>query len=220
VKSLAQFWAVAPPSLRARNASALDAQRRAACPPSERAALDATTAKRARAVSAATAAQSAGQCFEAVLAEHHGCAWARGLARVVKQHVPTVQRRAGVLLRTAKGDVDYLGTLRGGRLVAIEAKSAGTGRLALVEPTGAERTKHQHTGLRAHQAAALTAYASLGALALLVVRFVRRPRGIDVATVYAVPWVEIAHLNDIGPDDVSAHAVSGDCYLARYVEAL
>lgn len=106
---------------------------------------------------------------------------------------------------------------RGGLALAIEAKSAGKGRLGLQEPVEGDPARDRFDGVKDHQAAALTRCERLGGIALLVVRFVRMVDGRPVATLYAIPWGEIADLTDIGPDDVAPWAVTGDCYLTRFI---
>ena len=102
-----------------------------------------------------------------------------------------------------KAPPDYLGILRGGRALVVEAKRR-TGRL---------RRDDSREGIPAHQAAWLDAADRCGALALVVVEFVRAAG----ATRYAVPWGEIPWEGDsVGPSALAPWRVQGELYLARW----
>lgn len=159
----------------------------------------------------ARAAAKAGQSLEQWLDEQHEAARAMGLADLEHLH-PRTTLVHGELTYVARSGPDYRGVLRGGLAVAVEAKSAGRGRLGLIDE-GAPR----FDGVKAHQASALRRCVMLGGVALLVVRFRRQVDGRAVDTVYAVPWDAVDGRKDIGPDDVSAWRVTNGIYLEKWV---
>ncbi len=126
-------------------APALPASLRAINP---RLAAPAVARRRAGAV-----AHARGDAFEDVLAPHHDAARAEGIADVRKVGAPVIVGRKGKPLRWAGvGPADYVGTLRGGRSLVVEAKSTAT-RLSLAD-------------IPEHQRAHLDACAALAGLAL------------------------------------------------------
>lgn len=178
--------------------------------PDDRAAI----IERERRVELGRAAQASGASLEQWLDDQHEAAWLEGLAELEHLHpAVTVEQRLeeGRFIGRwrARSGADYRGTLRGGIAFAVEAKSAGLGRLPLVDD-GSER----FDGVKAHQRRALERTLKLGGVALLVVRFRRQRDRRHYDTTYAVPWDEIAAAESIGADDVSRWAVrSNDIYL-------
>lgn len=158
-------------------------------------------------------AQASGQSLEARIDSHHETARWLGLADLEHQH-PAVLIRDGVPVKLlARSGPDYRGVLRGGRAIAVEAKSAGTGRLALVD-TGLPR----FDGLKAHQRKALERCMRLGGVALVFVRFVRQRGGVPTELLYAVPFEHIASCATIGPEDCDGWQVCDVPYLRRFAD--
>lgn len=136
--------------------------------------LGANPAKSGAAVASGTEAQEHGAALERWLSAQHLAAREAGVANIRKVGPPVVMGSGGVLVGFAGvGPADYLGALRGGRAVAIEAKSREA-RLSLRE-------------IPKHQQDDLTRTAHLGGLALLVVEL-REARTIYVAEWREVPW--------------------------------
>jgi len=196
---------------RSAAARALDAFRAESCPPSERGALAVADARREGRASKSRAANASGRSLEHWLDEQHELARAVGLADLEHIH-PRTTLVGGMLRYVARSGPDYRGVMRGGVAVAVEAKSAGRARLILAGDGG------HGAAVKPHQAEALSRCIKLGGVALVVVRFVRRDEGRDVATTYAVPWDAVAGRATIGPDDVEAWAVEPQrLYLDRFV---
>jgi penicillin-binding protein-related factor A (putative recombinase) len=121
-------------------------------------------------------AQDHGSALEAWLDTQHAELAAAGLAHVRKVGAPVAVGRDGQPVRWAgKGPCDYLGTMRGGRTVAIEAKRR-EGRLS-------------RRDIAAHQQEDLFAVHQLGGLALLLVELTT-PRE-ALGDLFAVPWGEV-----------------------------
>lgn len=160
------------------------------------------------------AAQAAGASFESWVEDQHQAAWLEGLAELEHLHPEVaVEQQLGegrfIGRWRSRSGADYRGTLRGGLSIAVEAKSAGRGRLELVDD-GSER----FDGVKAHQRRALERTLRLGGVALLVVRFTRQRDGRPTHIHCAVPWDEIAAEPSIGADDVTRWAIrNGDIYL-------
>ena len=164
------------------------------------------------AVAAATHAQEVGAALERWLSAQHRAAALAGIAHVRKVGPPVQHSGArGERLRViGRGPADYQGVLRGGRALAVEAKSRPS-RLSLRE-------------IEVHQQGDLNAVAELGGLALLVVELR------DAQVIAAVPWrevpwhesrrtvrgrVEVSHT--IGAEELAPWRVGTGCYLARWV---
>lgn len=127
-----------------------------------------TRARRAR---GGAVARQHGDALERWLDAQHTAARLAGLAHVRKVGAPVVVGRGGKPVAWAgTGPADYQGVLRGGRAVAIEAKSVD-GRLSAL-------------AVADHQRADLDAVHALGGIALLVVEV----RGVGV---HAVPWAVV-----------------------------
>ena len=157
-----------------------------------------------------------GAAFEAWLKAQHALASRYGLAHV--RHVGPPVAHTGPngsrLVVIGRGPADYQGTLRGGRAVAVEAKSRDK-RLSRAE-------------IPEHQQADLTDVDALGGLALLVVEL----RAVDA--VYAVEWgrvpwtvrtrkvqrhgVEVTERSEsVGVEELAAWRIADGCYLGRWV---
>jgi hypothetical protein len=159
------------------------------------------------------AAQAAGAAFEQWLEDQHEAAWLAGLAELEHLHpAVVVEQQLGDGRFTGRwrgrAGADYRGTLRGGLSIAVEAKSAGRGRLPLHDD-GSER----YDGVKAHQRRALERTLKLGGVALLVVRFTRQREGRPAHIHYAVPWDEIADAPSLGADDLTRWEIRSDIYL-------
>lgn len=157
------------------------------------------------------AAQATGQAFEALLERHHARARVLGVADVEHLHPPVLSRGGQPVQFIGRSGVDYQGVLSGGRAVYIEAKSAGRGRLPLVDD-GSPR----FDGVKRHQRAALDRCVELGGVALLAVRFVRQENRQPVESVYVVPWENVRHLASVGPEDCAGWELAGETYLSRW----
>lgn len=162
-------------------------------------------------------AHARGDAFEALLSRHHAAALAEGIADVRKVGAPVVVGRGGLPVRWAGvGPADYVGTLRGGRSVVVEAKSVD-GRLSLAH-------------VAPHQREHLDACASLGGLALLAVEL--RGKGVYVVEWATAPWrVSRRHVSGtlvqgrdlpavesrtLGAEELAGHRVEGKCYLRKW----
>lgn len=114
--------------------------------------------------------QQAGDRAEAVADALHDLCNRAGVAMVerVSSHLRLVRGKGGPrTVPTKKGTVDCLGTLRGGRSVAVEIKSCASGRL-------------DFDRLPPHQRAKLERVEQLGGLALVLV--------IVGGAAHAIPW--------------------------------
>ncbi len=153
-------------------------------------------------------AHARGDAFEAVLAPHHAVAAAEGIADVRKVGAPVVVGRRGKPIAWAGvGPADYVGTLRNGRSLVVEAKSTAT-RLSLAD-------------IPEHQRAHLDACAALGGLALLAVEL--RGRGVYVVEWATAPWrvtkrtVTKVESRTLGVEELAGHRAAEGCYLRRWV---
>jgi hypothetical protein len=139
-------------------------------PPAVRAAASGAAVVRRR---AGAVAHARGDAFEAVLSRHHAVALGEGIADVRKVGAPVVVGRSGKPVQWAGvGPADYVGTLRGGRSVVVEAKNFA-GRLSRAD-------------IAEHQRAHLDACAALGGLALLALNVYTC--GVYVVEWTAAPW--------------------------------
>lgn len=204
--------------------------------PENRGALEEYFSRHDRARAQGRAAGASGRAGEAWVDDHHELALGRGwLAcvdhvgapaqpHVVRGHIARDQRNRVLMAVTGVAPPDYLGCTSDGRALAVEVKRR-EGRL------GAPLSDDELAGgvdardaLERHQAQYLAAVAMAGGLALVVVTFVRRARGLPVASRHAVPWRELAgrwHSPkggrlSVGPEDLEDHRVRGDCYLAPW----
>lgn len=171
---------------------------------------------------AGAVAHARGDAFEDVLAPHHAVAAAEGIADVRKVGAPVVVGRGGKPIAWAGvGPADYVGTLRGGRSLVVEAKSFA-GRLSRGD-------------IAEHQREHLDACAALGGLALLALNVYGC--GVYVVEWTAAPWrvtervvrevVEVdgrkvtvertAESRTLGVEELAGHRVEGKCYLRMWV---
>lgn len=226
----AALLAAAPASLQARNATPAPAGRPAATrkahahvgdrPGARTGPLDATAGVVRR---AASAAYASGESLEAWLAAAHDAMRRAGVADVVKVGPPVAPTRIGrrvLFVATGTAPPDYLGTLAGGRAVAVEAKRR-SGRLHR-ESVRADGVACRD-GIDAHQREALAAWERIGALALVFVEF-RRARA---TTRHAVPWSALESLwvardgvRSVGPRELAAWVVGEGAYLARWASVV
>ena len=172
---------------------------------------------------AGAVAHARGDAFEDVLAPHHDTARAEGIADVRKVGAPVIVGRKGKPLRWAGvGPADYVGTLRGGRSLVVEAKSVD-GRLSLAH-------------VAPHQRAHLDACAALGGLSLLALHVYTC--GVYVVEWTVAPWrvtervvrevVEVdgrkvkvqraVESRTLGAEELAGHRVEGKCYLRKWAK--
>jgi hypothetical protein len=197
-----------------------------ACPEMERAALAETLDARDAHARQGARAQASGAAWEAwltaqhQLAEHLGIVhWIRKVGPPSTAHVVggRVQHDArGRMLAAVTGTAlpDYVGVLRGGRALVVEAKRR-TGRLH-ADPA-------HRDGIAAHQQAILRATSAAGGVALVVVEFVRA----SGPTRFAVPWERLEERwtcvrggpRSVGPTELAGCDVPPwGCYLQRFDE--
>lgn len=96
-----------------------------------------------------------------------------GRLALVRQHTPTATGKDGFMQYSAAAPIDFLGTLAGGKALAVEAKSTSGTSWPIAE-------------LREDQQTALGAMHSLGAVVYLVLSFDK------TAETYRVGWPELA----------------------------
>ena len=170
---------------------------------------------------AGAVAHARGDAFEDVLAPHHAVAAAEGIADVRKVGAPVIVGRKGKPLRWAGvGPADYVGTLRGGRSLVVEAKSFA-GRLSRLD-------------IPEHQRAHLDANAALGGLSLLALHVYTC--GVYVVEWSAAPWrvtsrvvrevVEVdgrkvkvertVESRTLGAEELAGHRAAEGCYLREW----
>jgi hypothetical protein len=225
--AIVSLWDRLPPSVQAVNPHlrpkaarpprpSVMAQHAAAGAPEHAAEIVDSHARRDRARATSRTAQAAGGGFEAWCDAQHGAARALGWLVWVDHYGPAVQFLGGSGARVVgKAPPDYLGQLRGGRTLIVEAKHR-TGRLAL----GGDG----RDAIKAHQAERLAEAEAGGGLALVLVEFVRAA-GVER---YAAPWSVVAAAattprgavrRSVGPLELAAWRVQHDCYLAPFVGA-
>ena len=172
---------------------------------------------------AGAVAHARGDAFEDVLAPHHAVAAAEGIADVRKVGAPVVVGRRGKPVEWAGvGPADYVGTLRGGRSLVVEAKSFA-GRLSRLD-------------IPEHQRAHLDANAALGGLSLLALHVYTC--GVYVVEWTVAPWrvtervvrevVEVdgrkvkvertVESRTLGAEELAGHRVEGKCYLRKWAK--
>lgn len=152
------------------------------------------------------AARAHGAALESWLAGQHRAASLAGLAHVRHVGAPVIVGAGGRPTEWAgTGPADYQGVLRGGRSLAVEAKSRDR-RLALSD-------------VAAHQRADLEAVERLGGVALLVVEL--RASG----SIYVVPWGRVGWRRcregaadvSVGPEELALWRWTEGLYLARWI---
>ena len=156
-------------------------------------------------------AQQAGDQFESWLNAQHEQAKRLGILA----HVEKTQARTAVVRRkliyTGKGVADYVGTLEGGKSLALEAKSTQEDRFPRNEISAKQQ---EHLGV----------VARAGGLALLLVEFrdfvVNKSlpaRTFRFAIPWlALPWETLRTAESVSPLDVSQWRVDERCYLSAY----
>lgn len=184
-------------------------------PPAVRAAASGAAVVRRH---AGRVAHARGDAFEALLSRHHAAALAEGLADVRKVGAPVHVGKGGAPKAWAGvGPADYVGTLRGGRSVVVEAKSVD-GRFSRAH-------------VAEHQREHLDACAALGGLALLALEV--RGCGVYVVEWAAAPWRVSSHAvtatergrkvrrtvesRTLGAEELAGHRAAEGCYLRRWV---
>lgn len=224
--AIVSLWDRLPPSVQAVNPHlrpkaarpprpSVMAQHAAAGAPEHAAEIVDAHARRDRARATARTAQAAGGGFEAWCDAQHGAARALGWLVWVDHYGPAVQFLGGGGARVVgKAPPDYLGQLRGGRTLIVEAKRR-TGRLAL----GGDG----RDAIKAHQAERLAEAEAGGALALVLVEFERA----GGAERFAAPWSAVARaatsprgaaVPSVGPVELAPWRVVTPCYLAPWME--
>lgn len=165
---------------------ALDTQRRAACPPSERAALDAQVSARAAHAAQGAAAQASGGDWESAVFDALGTLTLTGDVAWWEHTGPGVVLVEGVWTPTRRALCDVVGVLRGGRGLVAEVKRTVEGVVDL------RRESKARARVKPHQADQLTATATAGGVALLVVEV----RGVAAV----IPWREVSGLDAVNVD--------------------
>jgi len=152
------------------------------------------------------AARAHGAALEAWLTGQHRAAAVAGIAHVRHVGAPVIVGAGGRPTEWAgTGPADYQGVLKGGRALAVEAKSRDR-RLALSD-------------VAAHQRADLEAVERLGGVALLVVEL--RASG----SIYVVPWGRVGWRRcregaadvSVGPEELALWRWTEGLYLARWI---
>lgn len=159
------------------------------------------------------AEQLSGASWEAYCDGQHRTAKALGLLVWIDHYGPRVQHlRQGTYRITGKAPPDYLGMMRGGRILAVEAKRR-SGRLAIEGKT--------RDAIQKHQADRLAEVEGGGGLGLVLVEFVRA----GGVSRFAAPWSVVAAAarsplggpRSVGPEDLRGWEVATPCYLSRFV---
>lgn len=154
---------------------------------------------------AGRSARAHGAALERWLAEQHRAASLAHLAHVRAVGAPVVVGMYGLPIQWAgAGPADYQGVLKGGRAIAVEAKSRDR-RLRLAE-------------IPEHQREDLDRVEALGGLALLVVEL-RASTSIFVAPWGRVDWRQVREGAgvSVGPQELALWRWTGGLYLARWV---
>lgn len=170
---------------------ALDTQRHAACPPSERAALDASTKARAAHAAQGAAAQASGGDWETAVFDALGVLTLAGDVAWWEHTGPGVVLIEGVWTPTKRALCDVVGAVRGGRCLVAEIKRTVEGVVDL------RRESKARARVKPHQADQLTATATAGGVALLVVEV----RGVAAV----IPWREVSGLGVVNVDVARRH---------------
>lgn len=164
-----------------------------------------------RRVAGGRLAHAAGESLERWLDSQHKAARAMGLGHIRKVGPPVIVGRGGKPIEWAgTGPADYQGVLRGGRAIAIEAKSV-------------ER-RLSRADVRLHQQRDLEAVAELGGIALLAVE-IRDLQVIAVVPWRDVPWTQRTRQIDgrsvtshtVGAEELAPWRLRGGCYVSAYI---
>lgn len=211
----------------------LIAQAMSACPPAERARLQAHLDARAPHLLAGAAAQESGNAWEAWCEAQHKAALSLRLALLrhydaagevaMENGAPMRDRRGRILkAQTGKSPTDYVGhTLSGTtRAVYVEAKWRGDNCLHRDRHPNGPGGGEDRQGIYAHQIELLESAARAGHIALVVVGFDRASGPCH----YAVEWLHLESLwitrgkvRSVGPSELAGTEVVPGCYLARWI---
>lgn len=213
----AALWASLPPALRAANPQLAPAnplaRLAAAGAPEHAAEIAAAHDARRRHSATSRTAQAEGAAFEDWVDSQHAYALAAGWLSWVDHYGPAVRHLADGSVRVVgKAPPDYLGQLAGGRTLLVEAKR----RTKRLELEGDDRA-----AIRPHQATRLAEAEAAGAVALVLVEFVRA----DGVTRCAAPWSAVVAAarsprggpRSVGPEDLAPWLAATPCYLAPFV---
>lgn len=167
-----------------------------------------------------SAQRRAGEAFEAELKNAFDLAAIRGLAWITKRATPVaiMSRGAGGAVTgrlTGSPGVDYVGALKGGRSIFLEAKRCSSGTLgldAIEEPQWSEMAR----------------VGPLGAARVLVVRWQpdtakgRVLLGGRLVSICVLPWSECERARDAGESSLSAETLAkhADATGLHWVERL
>jgi len=187
--------AARPNAIDRARAAAVDGLDVAPLPPRQR--------KSGARVAGGHAARDAGAAFEAWLTSQHAAVHLAGLAYVRHVGPPVAFTGAGgrELRIVGHGPADFQGVLRGGRALALEAKSRPS-RLARAE-------------IPQHQQDDLERVAALGGVALLVVEL-REHQLVAAVPWGEVPWVVARSAEAVGVEQLRPWAVGQGLYLSRW----
>ena len=170
---------------------ALHTQTRAACPPSERAALDAATKARADHAAQGAAAQASGGSWETAVFDALNALVLTGTVAWWEHTGPGVALVDGVWTPTKRALCDVVATVRGGRVLVAEVKRTVEGVVDL------RRESKARARVKPHQADQLTATQAAGGVALLVVEV----RGVAAV----IPWRAVRGLEVVNVETARKH---------------
>jgi Holliday junction resolvase len=170
---------------------ALATQRDAACPPSERAALDVATKARAQHAAQGAAAQASGGSWERDVFDALGALALTGDVAWWEHTGPGVVLVGGVWTPTKRALCDVVGAVRGGRVLVAEVKRTVEGAVDL------RRDSTARARVKPHQADQLAATGAAGGVALLVVEV----RGVAAV----IPWRAVQGLEVVNVDVARRH---------------
>lgn len=170
---------------------ALDAQRAAACPPSERAALAASVKARVEHSAQSAAADASGKGFEGEVFEALDALTLAGVVAWWEHTSPGMTMVDGAWKPTRRALCDVVGLTSDGRGIVAEVKRTREGVVDL------RRDSTARARVKPHQARQLQATADVGGVALLVVEV----RGV----VAVIPWRELRGLEVVNVDVARKH---------------
>lgn len=181
---------VLPPSLLALQSPETRARldpvaqlRRDACPPAERAALDAAVARREAHAAQGAAASSAGDAWESDVFAALDTLTLAGVVAWWSHPGPSFARIDGAWRPVARGLCDVVGATRDGRVIVAEVKRTAE-HVVDLRATSTSRCR-----VKTHQRTQLSQTAGVGGVALLVVSV----RGVEAV----IPWRDVAALDAV-----------------------